>query len=301
MPGQEDILEASPQNFPPQASARASLGRIAAERAKKNKRGYRVNTTPYYTKTRFCWQIVPEQLPAAPAAPTLYIAKLVPQTQRGFGFKIGETFGDGISGIQKKATRADTNLTEAFQTVADEDVAFEGISARACAAYIVWPEAAIPAQVTDAQVKDALLGKSVFYDVSGLMVAAQIRSPFNLQDNLDQMMRDKISCGLLWGGKTFVPLGTMDYLHDNTAKSYLGAAGIPCKNNIFRQSEGHQWEGEGTDSNLEIIAQVEEGLSFPFSATTFPGAADPAKPLFIICEYKWTVEGIAFREVGRNG
>ncbi len=291
---QEQALQA----LGPEPAARAVAAAKAAEKKAETGKPYRINTTPYYSKLLLAMRISGDQLPVAGTA-VYYFAKLEKQTNSAFNYSIGMNMQDPFTGIATKATRADTNLKEPFQTVSDEDLAFEAIALSHCATRVVY--SAAPLGLTDPLVIAGFKGEEHLFDPSGGLVAPQIGSPFNLQDNLDQLVRNKITATLIWGGKTNVPLGTCDYLHDSSTKSYLNAAGVPLCANVFKMPEGHNWEGLGSDSQLEIEFSVEKPAIMAITATTLPTAEEPTKPAWIILEYKVTLLGVAFRSLGRNG
>lgn len=293
MPNEDQI-----QSLGPEPNARAQAAAAFAEQKAKTGRGYRINTTPYYSKIRLAMRISNDILPAGGPA-VMYFGELEKQSSSAFNYSIGMDLSDPFTGIVNKATRADTNLKEPFQTVSDESLAFEAIALSHCKTRVVFPN--YPTGIVDPVIRDAFLGKNDFLDVSGILHAAQISSPFNLQNNLDQLARNAMTATLIWGGKTNVPLGTADYLHDSTTKSYLQAAGVPLSANVFKMPEGHNWDGIGSDSQLEIEFNVENPQNMALSATTFPGDTTPTKPSWLILEYKVTLLGVAFRPLGRNG
>lgn len=293
MPNEDNIVALGPQ-----PSARAQAAAKAAEMKATTGKNYRINTTPYYSTLILAVQMSNDQLPTS-GTPLFFFGKLMPQTASAFNYRIGDEITDQFSGIMKRSTRADTNLNEPFQTVSDEDLAFEAIALSYKSARVAFATA--PTGLTDATIRDAFLGKVQLVDVSGFIHSSQIGSPFNLQNNLDQLVRNKVSAQLVWGGKTNVPLGTCDYLHDNTSRSYLQAAGIPASANVFKMPEGHNWEGQGSDSQLEVQFKVEEPAAIALSAVTLPGDSTPTKPAWVLLEYKVTLLGAAFRPLGRNG
>ena len=235
-------------------------------------RGTIANSAPYYSRCFY-------EAARVGAGPFTYTIPAGTE-RRVFGYGKGGQVAGLRGGLALEATSADTNLTQAGQTLAGQIVLIQGV---AC---LVQPG-------SDFELARQLLSEmSVNISTNGDTQSLFMGTPLNLP-----------GIGGLFG------LGSTGLLEPNlnagapSQFAKLGSNGQPLSDNFRRVPEGLIWRPAGnSDSNLVIRLRTERAVVVPAVATRVAAAGilayDP--PAFATVDLMWHLICVAISEASVN-
>lgn len=279
-----------------QGDARAKLQALYDEEGVKR---YYGTTRPYRSVARVLCNIVNPVPVAAPTAAFLVVPK---QQLVWFNYGQGDSIPWGATGVNKTATKTDTNQLKGSRTNGQGDFCIESISLTATTVRYEYPAAALPASYLDPDVRNFALGILEGKDPAALVMAPQIDSPANLEGVLFELIKPRLALTFAWDGRSIIPIGAADQIPEGGAKSFLHASGDPDTNNRFHVPEGYLWRAQGhADCDFNVQGDITDTLVLPVGILVLPdGAATPAVPTHAYLDIACRVHGVEFTPISQN-
>jgi hypothetical protein len=268
---------------------------------------YYATTKPYKSTLSFVWTVVSPEPAAGPF--TMAYAKLEQgQEIEWFSYGVGDAmaWAPGTINPTKIADESDTNLSKGRRTNGVDDFVIEGISATHKTNRIFYPDQGGPPVVpptvsTDAEVLDAFRGNLPVVDPGGVLLPAQIGSPFNLEDEVFEAIKPQCAIEFEWDRSKVIKIGTLDEIPEGGAKSFLHASGDPRTDNRYKIPEGYLWRKQGrSDSEFVVRGTIERTLVMPIFLVTPDSGALTKLPAFFYTDISVRLHGLAVAEISQN-
>lgn len=264
---------------------------------KANGGSFIAKTKPYYSTQQLILPVV-DALPLN--APTVAHAKLtVGQQILFFAYKLGDQIPFGPSGATKLATDADTNVSKPRLTNGVEDFVIEGISMTCKSVRLDYSSTLYSG--SDADVKNAFVGKANIFDPAAIDTPPQMYSPFNLEAAIWEAIKTCCSIEIEWDRSRIEKLFRGDQMVEGGGRSYLRSSGEPTTNNRVRIPEGYLWRREGMpDSELVVRLTVQETTVIPINLVSVAGGSTTGVPNNLYVDLTARLHGISLCVPSQN-
>lgn len=266
-------------------------------------REFIANTFPYESTAQLRFDVV--DFDATPAPGTAFAVARRGQVLEWFNYGIGDNIPNGLA--TKRATQADTNVSQGGRTNGASDFVIEGMSCWLRSTRPLFtgannPLASATGAPVDPDVILALSGQAPVYDPATIVVPAQFDSPFNLEAGVFQRIIDSMDLEISWDRQRIEPIGALSLLPQGRGGSYLRSNGVPASGNVFAIDEGYLWRKDGEpDSELVIRATLREPVAVPLSAITWRDDAGTAIwPDQVFLQIGLGLHGVALKLPSRN-
>lgn len=248
-------------------------------------RPYYQEVREYYSTGSIIFRVVGAPTLLAGQMPRYTLRAQAGQISQLFAYKIGD--GAGIANMfttqgnaQFQATKAETNLLEAYKTNT-EDFAASGIGFQ-------WKGIRLEMEAGDefdegvpADFRPVLLnGTGYIEDPGSHIIPPEVQSPLMLQDTLGRACMKKLNLREVWNARAEDDIALARGLGPIGAESYLNAQGEPSTYNCKRLDPGILWrmQNQSTDTKFNIEATLHEDVwsvvSWP-QALVAPDEEDP--------------------------
>lgn len=206
-----------------------------------------------------------------------------------------------------EAQASDTNLQRGGSTDGARDMAIEGIQISGLGSLVDYYGEATPAAPlwgtapTNETIVAALQGTEALIDPFGLVVPAQLQSPYLLEDTLYQSLMARTSVELVLDTSRPFRLGCARLFPGSAGASMLKSSGLPEVANSFLFKEGILWQRDGqADSDLVVNMTLDRPLVLAMSQVTFPGGNAVATPLHVYQRFAIDLLGVSVSPLAVN-
>lgn len=260
-------------------------------------------TTPILSVNQLRGEVV--NYYAASGAPVAFV-KFMPQ--KVAFFRTGDDESCEYGSGKVPASEAETNLQKGGSTDGARSMAIEGIAIASNGTLIKYIEDADAATAlgwgqapTDDTLLAALRGNERICDPFGVLVPAQLQSPYLLEDALFQDILRLSTIELTTDSSKPFKMGLAAMFPGFAGSSYLRSNGQPAHGNVFRFPEGISWNKDGErDSDLKVVLELHRPIVLPISVVTPPGGAVPVAPKKVFQRVAMTLHGMSIGDLGSN-
>jgi hypothetical protein len=216
--------------------------------------------------------------------------------------------GDGDTTVfgsvnNSDVTDAESNLQRAGSTDGARDMAIEGLQISPNGIVTQFAEADLDnfgTDPTDANVLAALRGQSMLLDPFGVVLPAQLQSPFLLESAIFQSLMQLSTVRIELDTSRPYKLGLASLYPGMSGQSMLRSNGLPATNNLFGFPEGILWKRDGkSDSDLKLIVELHRPVLVALSQVTFPGGS-ATLPANVYQRIAVDIIGVSVTELGDN-
>ena len=256
-------------------------------------------TTPVSSVSQFEGVVV-----AQPGSTTVAWLKFLPQTVKFFRKGDGDQIKVGA--LETDCTDAESNLQKGGSTDGARDMAIEGLQVSSAATILkYYAHGATPTGFgtapTDEVVVAALAGEGHIVDPFGLIVPAQLQSPYLLEDALFTRLMQLSTIRIELDTSRPFKLGLAQLYPGSAGQSMLKSTGVPDANNAFMFKEGLLWKRDGrSDSDLKMVVELHRPIVMPISLVTLPGGQAATAPTHVYQRIMVDLLGVSVSELGDN-